>query len=282
MAIKVMIDSASDIGEKEAKEMGIIMVPMIITIGYEEFYDGVNITPREFYEKLIESDELPKTTQINPYRFEEAIKENLKDGDELLIITISSKLSGTYSSALQAAIIFDGRVRVIDSMNAAIGERILCEYALRLIDEGVSFDEIVNELEEKKSKIHVLALIDTLEYLKKGGRISSTVAFAGELISLKPVIGVVGGEVKMVGKAIGSRRGNNLLNRLVESKGGIDFTMPYGTIWSGLDDSMLQKYINDSASLWEGHTDKIPSYILGGTIGTHIGPGAIGVAFFEK
>ena len=177
---------------------------------------------------------------------------------------------------------FDGRVRVIDSMNAAIGERILCEYALRLIDEGLSFDEIVNELEEKKSKIHVLALIDTLEYLKKGGRISSTVAFAGELISLKPVIGVVGGEVKMVGKAIGSRRGNNLLNRLVESKGGIDFTMPYGTIWSGLDDSMLQKYINDSSSLWEGHTDKIPSYILGGTIGTHIGPGAIGVAFFEK
>ena len=124
--------------------------------------------------------------------------------------------------------------------------------------------------------------VRNLEYLKKGGRISSTVAFAGELISLKPVIGVVGGEVKMVGKAIGSRRGNNLLNRLVESKGGIDFTMPYGTIWSGLDDSMLQKYINDSASLWEGHTDKIPSYILGGTIGTHIGPGAIGVAFFEK
>lgn len=282
MAIKLMIDSASDIGEKEAKELGIIMIPMIITIGEEEYYDGVNISPREFYEKLIESDDLPKTTQINPFRFEEAFSEHTKNGDELLVITISSKLSGTYSSALQAASMFEGKVRVIDSLNAAIGERLLCEYALRLIKDGLTIDELVEKLEIAKTKICLIALVDTLEYLKKGGRISSTVAFAGELISLKPVIGIVNGEVKMIGKAIGSRRGNNLLNRLVENKGGIDFNMPYGTIWSGLDDSILQKYIKDSASLWEEHTDNIPKYILGGTIGTHVGPGAIGVAFFEK
>lgn len=282
MAIKLMIDSASDIGEKEAKELGIIMIPMIITIGEEEYYDGVNISPREFYEKLIESDDLPKTTQINPFRFEEAFSEHTKNGDELLVITISSKLSGTYSSALQAASMFEGKVRVIDSLNAAIGERLLCEYTLRLIKDGLTIDEIVEKLEIAKTKICLIALVDTLEYLKKGGRISSTVAFAGELISLKPVIGIVNGEVKMIGKAIGSRRGNNLLNRLVENKGGIDFNMPYGTIWSGLDDSILQKYIKDSASLWEEHTDNIPKYILGGTIGTHVGPGAIGVAFFEK
>lgn len=282
MAIKLMIDSASDIGEKEAKELGIIMIPMIITIGEDEYYDGVNISPREFYEKLIESDDLPKTTQINPFRFEEAFSEHTKNGDELLVITISSKLSGTYSSALQAASMFEGKVRVIDSLNAAIGERLLCEYALRLIKDGLTIDELVEKLEIAKTKICLIALVDTLEYLKKGGRISSTVAFAGELISLKPVIGIVNGEVKMIGKAIGSRRGNNLLNRLVENKGGIDFNMPYGTIWSGLDDSILQKYIKDSASLWEEHTDNIPKYILGGTIGTHVGPGAIGVAFFEK
>ena len=282
MAIKLMIDSASDIGEKEAKELGIIMIPMIITIGEDEYYDGVNISPREFYEKLIESDDLPKTTQINPFRFEEAFSEHTKNGDELLVITISSKLSGTYSSALQAASMFEGKVRVIDSLNAAIGERLLCEYALRLIKDGLTIDEIVEKLEIAKTKICLIALVDTLEYLKKGGRISSTVAFAGELISLKPVIGIVNGEVKMIGKAIGSRRGNNLLNRLVENKGGIDFNLPYGTIWSGLDDSILQKYIKDSASLWEEHTDNIPKYILGGTIGTHVGPGAIGVAFFEK
>ena len=258
------------------------MIPMIITIGEEEYYDGVNISPREFYEKLIESDDLPKTTQINPFRFEEAFSEHTKNGDELLVITISSKLSGTYSSALQAASMFEGKVRVIDSLNAAIGERLLCEYALRLIKEGLTIDELVEKLEIAKTKICLIALVDTLEYLKKGGRISSTVAFAGELISLKPVIGIVNGEVKMIGKAIGSRRGNNLLNRLVENKGGIDFNLPYGTIWSGLDDSILQKYIKDSASLWEEHTDNIPKYILGGTIGTHVGPGAIGVAFFEK
>ena len=107
-------------------------------------------------------------------------------------------------------------------------------------------------------------------------------AFAGEILSLKPVIGVIDGEVKLIGKAIGSRKGNNLLNKLVQEKGGIDFSMPYGTIWSGLDKTGHDKYVRDSAALWAGHTDGVPSYVLGGTIGTHIGPGAVGVAFFEK
>lgn len=127
-----------------------------------------------------------------------------------------------------------------------------------------------------------MALLGTLEYLKKGGRISGAVAFAGELISLKPVVGVVGGEVKLIGKAIGSRKGNNLLSKLVTESNGIDFSMPYGTIWSGLDESLLNKYIQDSAALWQGNTERMPKHQLGATIGTHIGPGAVGVAFFEK
>ena len=127
-----------------------------------------------------------------------------------------------------------------------------------------------------------MALLGTLEYLKKGGRISSAVAFAGELISLKPVVGIIDGEVKLVGKALGSRRGNNLLNKLIQNSNGIDFSMPYGTIFSGLDSSLLDKYIQDSNMLWQGYTECVPKYQLGATIGTHIGPGAIGVAFFEK
>lgn len=127
-----------------------------------------------------------------------------------------------------------------------------------------------------------MALLGTLEYLKKGGRISSTVAFAGALISLKPVIGLVDGEVKLIGKALGSRKGNNLLNKLVQEAGGIDFSMPFATIWSGLDGSLLEKYMKDSANLWAEHTDSVPKHMLGATIGTHIGPGAVGVAFFEN
>ena len=282
MAIKILVDSASDISKEEAAELGVVVLPMLVSFGDEEYYDGVDITPRQFYEKLIEGDELPKTSQITPFRFEEAYKEHTKNGDELVVITISSKLSGTYNAAKQAAVGFEDKVRVVDSLNACIGERLLCQYGVRLIGQGVSLDELTAELERVKSKINVMAVIGTLEYLKKGGRISAAVAFAGEMLSLKPVVAVVDGEVKVVGKALGSKKGNNLLNRLVAEKGGIDFSMPFGTVWSGLDKTMLEKYVKDSSALWAESTDSVPSYILGGTIGTHIGPGAVGVAFFNK
>lgn len=282
MAIRILIDSAADIGKAEAEKMNVIMLPMIISFGAEDYYDGVNLSPKQFYEKLIESDTLPKTSQVTPYRFEEAFKKYTANGDELIVITISSKLSGTYEGAKQAAENFKDKVYVVDSMNAAIGERLLCEYALRLIEQGKTAKEIVAILEEEKSKINVMAVLGTLEYLRKGGRISAAVAFAGEVLSLKPVVAVVDGEVKLVGKALGSKKGNNLLNRLVQEKGGIDFTKPYGTIYSGLDRTTLDKYVKDSAALWAEHTDDVPVHILGGTIGTHVGPGAVGVAFFRK
>lgn len=282
MAIKVLIDSASDIGKEEAEELGVVVLPMLVSFGDKEFLDGVNITPTQFYEKLIEGDELPKTSQITPYRFEEAFEKYTKDGDEVLAITISSKLSGTYNAAKQAAERFGEKVYVLDTLNACIGERLLCQYALRLVKENKSLQETAAELERVKSKVNVMAVIGTLEYLKKGGRISAAAAFAGEMLSLKPVVAVIDGEVKVVGKALGSKKGNNLLNRLVQEKGGIDFSMPYGTVWSGLEKSMLEKYVKDSTALWAAHTDNVPAYILGGTIGTHIGPGAVGVAFFSK
>lgn len=280
--IKVMIDSAADISKAEAEKLGLIIVPMVVTIGEEEYYDGVDLSPNEFYEKLIESAVLPKTSLINAYRWEEEYEKNLGEQDELIVITISSKLSGTYRSAVEGAEKYNGRVRVVDSLNAAVGERLLGLYALELIGKGLSAQEIVALLEEKKEKIKIIALVNTLEYLKKGGRISSVVAFAGELISIKPVVGVVNGEVKLLGKAMGSRKGNNLLNKLIQESNGIDFSMPLGTLWSGIGTDILEKYIKDSAALWQGYTQELPRYQVGATIGTHVGPGAVGFAFFEK
>ena len=282
MSVKLIIDSASDINLDEANKLGITMIPMQVRFGDEEYLDGVDLTPKSFYDKLIESDELPKTSQINPYRFEEEYEKITSKGDEVVVITISSKLSGTYRSACEAAKNYEGKVYVVDSLNACIGERLLGLYALRLINEDKSANEISTKLNEIKSKVNVMAMLNTLKYLKKGGRISAVTAFAGEVFSIKPVVGLIGGEVKMVGKAMGSKKGNNLLNTLVEKKGGIDFTMPYGVVWSGNDASVLNKYVEDSCHLWEGHTDNVPSYMIGSTIGTHVGPGAIGVAFFEK
>lgn len=282
MSVRLIIDSASDISKKEAEALGIIMLPMTITFDGTDYFDGVDLLPRRFYEMLIESDALPKTGQISPFRFKEAFEKHTQNDEELIVVTISSKLSGTYESAVQAAESFGGRVYVIDSLNACVGERLLAEYALRLIRGGKTAEYIAAELNRVKRRINLIAVLDTLEYLKKGGRISGAAAIAGQLLSIKPVVGIVDGEVKALGKAMGSKKGNNLLNKLVEEKKGIDFEMPYATVWTGLEKTTLEKYIRDSARLWKEHVEEIPSYIVGATIGTHIGPGAVGVAFFEK
>ncbi len=280
--IKIIVDSASDVEQDEADELGISLIPMKVRFGDEEYSDGINLTHKKFFEKLIESAELPQTSQINEYSWGEKFKELTADGSEVIAITISSKLSGTYSSAVKAAKKFGGKIYVVDSMEACIGERILLQYAIRLVKEGRSATEIFKELNEKKSKIQLLAVLDTLKYLRKGGRISSVAAIAGEMLSIKPVVSVVKGEVKLVGKAIGSKKSNNLLNQLVDRCGGINFDMPYVLGYSGLSDDYLQKYLKDSERLWKGKAEFIPFYMIGSTIGTHVGPNAIAVAFFAK
>ena len=281
MNVKILIDSASDINAEEAAKLGVELAPIEVRLGDEQFLDGVNLLPAQFYDKLIESAELPKTSQINSFTFEERYSKLVEQGYEVVVITISSKLSGTYRSAVTAAKNYKDKVFVVDSLNASIGERLLCQYAVKLVDNGFTAKEIARKLDAAKTKINLLALLDTLLYLKKGGRISAVTALAGQMLSIKPVVGVIGGEVKLVGKAMGSKKGNNLLNTLVQKK-GIDFDMPYGVIYSGTDDSLLKKYVNDSEHIWKDKTDGIPAYMIGCTIGTHIGPGAIGVAFFEK
>ena len=281
--IKILVDSASDLEQQDASELGVTVLPLQMRCGSEEYLDGVSLTHREFFEKLIETDELPQTSQINEYRFDEVFASLTADGSEVIAITLSSKLSGTHASAVKAAKKYAGKVIVVDSLNACIGERILLEYAVRLVGEGkLTAAQIAAELDEKKGKIQLLAVLDTLKYLRKGGRISSVTAIAGEMLSIKPVISVVRGEVKLVGKAMGSKKGNNLLTQLVRDCGGIDFTMPYVLGYSGLSDAFLQKYIRDSELLWKGYTDHVPYHMIGSTIGTHVGPGAIAVAFFAK
>lgn len=282
MAIKFIIDSGSDILPGEAEELGLIHLPLMVSFGEEEFYDSVTLGHREFYEKLIESDVLPKTSQINPATFASAYEKVVSAGDTAIVITVSGKLSGTYQSAMIAAEDYEGKIYVVDSENVCVGERLLVERGLELCKEGLSVEEIVARLNQEKKQIRVIALLDTLEYLKKGGRISATVAFAGNLLSIKPVIAIENGEVSLVGKARGSKKGNNLLRELVLSSGGINFDKPFALAYSGLSDHLLTKYIEDSTELWAGKTESLPIKTVGCTIGTHAGPGAIVLAFFEK
>lgn len=281
MSTKIIVDSACDLTKEKAEELGIIFLPLKTIFGDEEFLDGITMSHRQFYEKLIECDSVPTTSQIPPHDFETVYKKIKEAGDSAVVITLSSKLSGTYQSANIALDGFEDCIHIVDSENVCLGEQILVLHACRLRDEGYSAAEIAAKLNECKKNVHLIALLDTLEYLKRGGRISKTAAFAGNLLSIKPVISIVDGEVAILGKARGSKNGNNMLMEEVHKSGGIDFSMPFSLGYTGLDDSMLQKYIRDSEVLWKDHTDVLPISTIGGTIGTHAGPGAICLAYFS-
>lgn len=278
MSVAILTDSASDISAKEAARLGIGFLPIEVRFGEELFLDGETLLPQRFYEKLVKSETLPKTSQINEYTFEQKFDEMLKKSDEVVAITLSSKLSGTYANAVAAAGKFEGRVYVVDSLNASVGERLLCEYALELAKSGQSGAQIAAQLEIKKKNVRFYALLDTLTYLKKGGRVSSLAAFAGQMLFIKPVVGVVDGEVKLLGKAIGFGKGSNMLGGLIRSC-KIDKDMPAGAIYSGNDTGKIEKFLRQNENLQKV---KMPVHILGCTIGTHIGPGGIGAAFFAE
>lgn len=199
-----------------------------------------------------------------------------------VVLTLASQLSGAYQSAMIAAEDYPDSIYVVDSSSVAIGAGILAELALQLRDRGLGAAEIAQQLEAQKQNIHIVALLDTLEYLKRGGRISDAVAFAGGLLSIKPVIAVKDGVIQMLGKARGSKQGNNLLVQQIEKAGGVDFDKPLLLGYTGLSDALLAKYIDDSRALWEDGVENLATTSIGSVVGTHAGPGAIAVAFFHK
>ncbi|MBR5226456.1 MAG: DegV family protein [Clostridia bacterium] len=281
MAIRIITDSASDINKAEAEKMGIHLLPIVITFGEEEYLDGENLMPTEFYDKLEACSDLPVTSQISPFRFEETFEELTANGDQVIVITLSSKISGTYNNAKNVAENYKGKVFVIDSLNACIGQRLVVQYALRLAQEGLGAEEIVEKVESAKTRVKLIAMIDTLKYLKKGGRISAAAAAIGGLVNLKPMISVIDGEVKVVGKTIGAKKAMQFINKEIEANGGVNFDMPYGVLWSGKSSENLDMWIEEHGEKF-GLKGTENRYCLGGTIGTHIGSGAVGVAFFEK
>lgn len=280
MAVRIITDSGFDV--PDASDARLTVLPLSITFGDTTYADGVDLTNDRFFELLIESDELPKTSQATPYAYTQIFERVRAAGDEAVVITLSSGLSGTYQSALTAAADYP-EVHVVDSKSVTIAQGILVQYALRLVDEGHTAAEVASMVESARERLVLLALLDTLEYLKRGGRIPKSVGTIGELLSIKPVVGVRDGEVVMLGKARGSKNGRNLLHQEVE-KNGIDFTMPVLIGYSGLSDKLLRKYLEDNRAIWEDKVaeEDLPITSVGATVGTHVGPNAIALAFFRR
>lgn len=278
MSIRIIVDSSSDILPHLKDRVSVIPLPL--RFGDEEYLDGVTINHFEFYRKLSTCDQLPATSQAAPGVYTDCFDQIQAAGDSAVVILISSTLSGTYQTVRMLAQEYEN-IYVVDSRTAALGGGILVERAVQLLDLGYNAQQIADTLEMEREKVRIIALLDTLEYLKKGGRISPTVAFVGGMLSIKPLIGVQDGVIGVLSKARGNKQGNQMLTAEIE-KCGIDTDKPIIFGFSGLSDDLLRKYLSDSEIFWGDLADVKRFASISSVIGAHIGPGAVGVAFFTK
>ena len=276
--VQLIIDSTTDVPAAAAERLKV--VPLTVSFGDREYLDGIDLSREEFYRELEAGKVLPKTSQPSPEAFEKVYAGVRAEGAAGVVITVSSLLSGTYQSACLAAEDYP-EIRVVDSRNVAIGAGILVSYALDCIDRGMGMEELAAELEKKREDICLVAMLDTLEYLMRGGRISRTAAFAGGILNIKPVITVKDGEIQVLGKARGAKKANNLLAQQIEER-GIDFNLPILLGYTGTSDVLLKNYIEDSRAIWDSHVDSLEWTLICSVVGTHAGPGAVAVAFFAK
>lgn len=279
MSVRIITDSTVDMAPRLADQVDI--VPITLRFGDEEYIDGVTMDKKMFYERLTTSKELPTTSQATPEAFRKVYERVTAAGDSAVVVTLSSKLSGTYQSACIAAEDYEN-ICVVDSHNATVGSGVLAEYALECAGKGMSAREVAQALETRRDDIRLVALLDTLEYLKKGGRVSKAVAFAGGLLQIKPVVSIRDGAVAVEGKARGAKQGGQMLMDMIREEDGVDFAMPVLFGYAGSSDALLKKFMEDSGELWDGNLKEKDATLVCSVIGTHVGPGAFAVSFFRK
>lgn len=279
MAVKFIIDAGCDLNVQQAEAMGVTLIPMIIRFGTEEYRSGVDISNEEFYQKLATYKENPTTSQPTPYEFEKAYKKIVKDGDEAVVLCVSSALSGTYQSATIAADGCEGRIYVIDTRAVSLGEKILLDYAMILKDRGFSAKEIAAELDRKKQDVRVYGAVDTLDYLIRGGRLSKAAGAVGSVLGIRPVLYLSDGALGVAGKARGPKGAISMTHKLI-AEVGVDASLPYAVGYTGSDPAVLDPFLQAQDSVWSGK--EVPVFNVGSTVGTHTGPGLFLAAFFCK
>ncbi len=269
--IQLLVDSASDYTKEEVNEKGLLFVPLQIQMEGKTVLDEVEIDKQCFYEKMMDSKEFYKTSQPSPQNYVTLFEEIKENKDTLICLCLSSQLSGTYQSAILAKSIVDyDSIYVIDTLSATCGIRILCEMALKWIEEGVDVETIVDRIETLKSRIRIYASMDTLEYLARGGRLSKGAAMIGNFANIKPIISVVEGRVEVVSKARGVNKAISKMLEYIE-RDGVDHRYPIYSIYSYKEENVerLENRLNMECQRIR----------LGSTIGVHIGPGAFGLCF---
>lgn len=277
--VKIITDSTCDLTKERMEEIGAICVPLTVHIGNDIYLDGVDLSKAEFYEKLRTEKSFPTTAQPTPHAFEEVFTAALEEADEVVCILISSDLSGTVQSANIAKNNLEREeIHILDSRTACLSLGLLVEIAAQRAKEGKTAAEIMAELEGLTGRVRICAGIETLEYLKKGGRLSGTAAALGTMLNIRPLVGILDGKVVSLGKARGTKKMYGELRRMIEEE-GIDESYP---VLLGHAQSMenYEKFKEICSDLIDGRTQLYGD--IGCVVGTHAGPGIVGMGFIKK
>ncbi len=279
MAIRIITDSTSDIPIEQQELLGIDIVPLRVIFEDKIFTDGIDLKKEQFYEMLDKCTSLPTTSQVNPAEFEPLFKGYIDAGDTVIGIFISSKLSGTYQSAIIAKeALGSDRIFIVDSKSATFGLALLVYEAIKLRDNGISAEEIYKTLILLSSKIKFYGVVNTLKYLKMGGRLSSSAAILGGVLHIKPLVSIIDGEVKSVAKERGQKAAFSwILEKLKKDEPDMQypFVLGHSNALKTIDEFIT--YITSSIEI------KAPIICeIGCVIGTHSGPGCVGLAYIPK
>jgi DegV family protein with EDD domain len=280
MGVRIITDSTSDISLAEAKQLDITIVPLKVIFGDKEYKEGIEITIDGFYEKLVQSEKLPTTSQPSPDDFLGYFQQAKEAGDSVVVVLIAGKLSGTLQSATIAKELADySDIYIVDSLNAITGLRILVDHAVKLRSQGTGAEQIAKTLEDLKDKVVLLAMVDTLEYLHKGGRLSKSSAILGSLLKFKPIITLKDGAIGVVGKERGTNKGIAKILETVDEYGSIDQEYPVFFGYTAEDSKtlMLKEKVVEKYSL-----NQTQMYPVGCVVGTHVGPGACVITYIKK
>jgi DegV family protein with EDD domain len=280
MGIRIITDSTSDISINQAAQMNITLVPLKVIFGDKEYKEGVEITIDGFYEKLVKAERLPTTSQPSPDDFLKYFEEGKAVGDSIIVLVISAKLSGTYQSAMIAKEMVEyDDIHIINTDTVTSALRILVEQAVKLRGEGRNAEEIVTNLLKLKEKVALVAMVDTLEFLHKGGRLSKSATILGTLLKFKPLITVKDGVVGVLGKERGVNKAIGRLAEIIDEQGGIDTSYPVHLGYTANDDQC--KLLKDKLEEKYGLNGMV-MHPVGCVVGTHAGPGACLVTFVKN
>lgn len=279
MAVRIITDSTCDIPVAEGERLGIDIVPLKVLFGEREYVDGVDLSNQEFYSMLRSSDKLPSTVQVNPDGFAALFRRYVDAGDEVLGLFISAELSGTFQSArIAGEMISSDRIHLVDSRNVSFGLAVLVYEAIKRRDAGDGAGDIASHIGRLRERLTLYGAVNTLKYLKMGGRLSASSALIGGLLSIKPIVAIEDGKVVAAGKARGDTAAYQwMIERVKREEPDPEYEVIFAHSDAAESCAVFRNQLGKEYPLVSSREIRI-----GSVVGTHAGPGCVGISYIRR